>query len=79
MYKGCMSGWVVGRMGSWRQAIPSTGKHVQLQTAVLCLHQVTEMNAIHSTGRDGHWQQFGTTYILVNATHWLHRPCSAPL
>ena len=24
-----------------------------------------------------HWQQSGTIHILINAIHWLHRPCSA--
>ena len=23
-----------------------------------------------------YWQQSGTTHILINAIHWLHRPCS---
>ena len=34
------------------------------------------MNTIHSTGQDVHWQQLGTTHILVNVTRWLHRTCS---
>ena len=45
---------------------------------MLCLHKVTETNKVHSIGQDGCWQQFGTTHVIVNATHWLNRPCSAP-
>ena len=27
---------------------------------------------------DGCQLQLGTTHILINAIHWLHRPCGAP-
>ena len=32
---------------------------------------------MHRIGRDGRWQQFGTSCTLINALQWLHRPCSA--
>ena len=34
--------------------------------------------SIYRIGQDCHLLQFGTTYILINVIHWLHRPCSAP-
>ena len=78
-------GWVMravkGRVGggggwvsSWRRVIP----FIRIQTAVLCLQLVPERDSIHRTGQDSHWQQFGTTHILINAIHWPHRPYSAP-
>ena len=36
-----------------------------------------DYNSLHR--QDGHWQQLRTTNVLVNATHWLSRPCSIPL
>ena len=43
------------------------------------MSSVTEINSTHRIGRDSRWQQSGTTHILIDAIHWLHRPCSAPL
>ena len=37
------------------------------------------MNGLNSQDRqDSCWHQFDTTHILLNAVHWLHRPCSTP-
>ena len=36
------------------------------------------MYTIHKIGQDGHWQQLGTSPILIGVTHWLHKPCNAP-
>ena len=40
--------------------------------------KVTEIDSINRISRDSYWQQSGTTHILINAIHCLHRPCSAP-
>ena len=63
-------------VGSQRQVLPS----IRIQTALLCLQEVTETDSINRIGQDSRWQQSGTTHdhILINVTHWLHRPCSAP-
>ena len=51
---------------------------IKTQTTVLYLQYMTETDSIHRIGWDSRWQQSGTTYILINAIHWLHRPCSTP-
>ena len=48
-------------------------------TVVLCSQQVTEMYTIHRIDRDGHWQQTGTSPILISTPQWSHRPCNAPV
>ena len=39
---------------------------------------MTERDSIHRTGQGSHWQQSGTSHILINAIHWPCRPRSAP-
>ena len=50
----------------------------RMQTAVLCLQKVTETDSIHRISQDSHWQQSGTTHILINVIHWPQRLCSSP-
>ena len=44
-------GWVVGRVGSRKQAIPSIG----IQAVVLCPQQVAKTETVHRLGQDVHW------------------------
>ena len=34
------------------------------------------MYTIHRRDQDGHWQQFGTTPILISAPQWSHMHCN---
>ena len=36
------------------------------------------MYSVHRRDQDGHWQQFGTSPILISAPQWSHRPYNAP-
>ena len=36
------------------------------------------MYTIHRIDQDGHWQQLGTSPIVISAPQWPHRPCNAP-
>ena len=65
---GC--GWVASR----RQAITA----IRAQRVVLCFQQTTGMYTNHRIDQDGHWQQFGTQPILINALQWACWPCNAP-
>ena len=60
-----------GRVGSQRPVITST----RTQAVMLCLHWMTETNTITNYKLQ---HRLSTIHILVNVTHWLHKPCSAP-
>ena len=67
-------GWVVERVGSQRGVYLILGHRQQY-----CIfNKRQKQNTTHSIGKDSCWQQFGTTDILIDAVHWLHRPCNVP-
>ena len=51
--------------------------HWDTASAVCSISDKTDI--VHRIGRDGLWQQFGTTCTLIKAPQWLHGPCSVPL
>ena len=63
-------GWVASRR------LANTA--IRAQTIVLCSQQTTGMYTNHRIEQDGHWQQFGTQPILINAPQWACWPCNAP-
>ena len=67
-------------MGNGEGAQPERGlSYIRTYRQQYCIfNKRQKQNKTHSIGKGSCWQQFGTTDILIDAVHWLHRPCNVP-
>ena len=77
---------LINRVGSGLQRLsesvghprPYHGHTFHQDTDNSVVSSVSDRNRLHLQNRSRQsQQQYGTTHILINAIHWLHRPCSA--